>query len=89
MRKIKMKDCRFEINEEKRTIVCWIDDTSKIAEDFIREQNLDPGQMFWQSNSNRKMWHLMEIPDKVYGKAVCAAEDTWDEEFGKVVAYHK
>jgi len=100
MNGIKMSDCKFYVDEDARTVVCVIPNkirhkdgsttiVSTMLEDFI-EKNfrfndidfsfaLDYG---WQEKN-------LEMPVSFMGKAVCAPEDEWDEELGRMIAFSR
>lgn len=77
---IKRSDCKFYINEDKRTIVCVIPDTKYLLDEFIRANN-----EFMYDNYIE--WETLEMPHSFSGKAVCSVDDEWDEELGKTIAY--
>ena len=85
MNGIKMSDCRFYVNEEKRTVVCVIPKTRNMVFDFITDH-------FYEGNIavfyGRKRENLL-MPRSFTGKAVCAPEDEWNEETGKLIAFYK
>ena len=88
---IKRSDCQFYVNEEKRTVVCVIPNTKDALLDFIsdnfRFKNVDFYEaVFWNDNYSRS---VLTLPDSFVGKAVCAADDEWDEELGKVIAFQR
>lgn len=75
---IRMKDCKFFVNEENRTVVCKINGTKTLAEQFI--------------NGNTNLCtYLMDIdldmPPSFTGKAVCSSDDEWDIDLGKQIAF--
>ena len=77
---IKRSDCKFYINEDKRTIVCVIPDTKYLLDEFIKANN----EFMYD---NYIAWETLEMPHSFSGKAVCSDEDEWDEELGKTIAY--
>ena len=100
MNGIKMSDCKFYVNEEERTVVCVIPNkihhkdgsitiVSKMVEDFI-EKNFRFNDIefnfalnyYWQEKN-------LEMPVSFMGKAVCAPEDEWDEELGRMIAFSR
>lgn len=94
MNGIKMSDCDFYVNEEKRTIVCvypksksnvW--GASNLVIDFI-EENFDfPDVSFLDGTSYGDLRNKLKMPYRFIGKAVCAPEDEWNEELGKKIAF--
>lgn len=85
MNGVKMSDCRFYINEEKRTVVCVIPNTRDMVFDFIVDHFYDGHITFFYG---KKTDSLM-MPNSFTGKAVCAQEDEWDEETGKLIAFYR
>lgn len=81
-----MKDCNFAIDKEKRTVVCWLNGTKNFFLDFLYE-NAHYG---WLSIvSHVKSINDFEMNNKFIGTAVCAAEDEWNEELGKRIAFYR
>ena len=86
MNGIKMKDCRFYVNEAERVIVCVIPHTRRMVSDFI-QQHFSFGDVdFWYALEDVDKVHM---PDSFIGKAVCSPDDEWDEELGKMIAFSK
>lgn len=102
MNGIKMKDCRFYVDEDARTVVCVIPPvitdksgerhkTSDMVFDFIRENfqfsdiDMYDAITFWNKNFSE----ALTMPHSFIGKAVCALEDEWDEETGRMIAFSR
>ena len=85
MNGIKMSDCRFYVNEAEHVVVCVIPHTRRMVDDFIREHFSFNDVDFWYALDVDKV----RMPDSFMGKAVCAPEDEWDEELGKMIAFSK
>lgn len=87
MNGIKMSDCRFYVNEEEKTVVCVIPNTTHMLTYFINEHfkftNFDIAEAIWFDDKSYRM------PRSFMGKAVCAAEDEWDEELGRMIAFSR
>ena len=91
MNGIKMSDCKFYVDEEARTVVCVIPQTKNMVLNFICEHfsfkdiNMYDALGFWEGH-----WveHL-EMPASFMGKAVCAPEDEWNEETGRMIAFSR
>lgn len=96
MNGIKMSNCKFYVDEKARTVVCVIPNklgedkfTKNMVADFI-EDNFrfnDIDMLFcldysWQEKN-------LEMPHSFTGKAVCAPEDEWDEELGRMIAFSR
>ena len=88
MNGVKMSDCKFYINEAERTVVCVIPKTRDMVINFIgdhfkfREFDV-PFAIEWNFEDKLLM------PRSFSGKAVCAPEDEWSEETGKLIAFAK
>ena len=90
MNGIKMEDCEFYVDEEKRTIVCVIDETEDMLLEFILE-NMSFGDF---DLYNAIMWcgrikYKLKMPNRFVGKAVCAEGDEWNEELGRKLAFYR
>ena len=86
MNGIKMKDCKFYVNETERTVVCVIPSTFDMVSDFISDHFRWNDMDFWMG----LCYHLqnkIEMPNSFIGKAVCAPEDEWNEETGRMIAF--
>jgi len=98
MKGIKMSDCRFYVNEDERTVVCVIPQviedgayrnfTSDMVTDFIQDNFMFPEIDFHYAMESRLRDEL-KMPSTFMGKAVCAPEDEWDEEVGKLIAFSR
>lgn len=86
MNGIKMTDCRFYVNEDKRIIVCIIPNTAYMVEEFISD-NFDFPEL--DVSIYGKLRKHVRMPRSFIGKAVCAPEDEWDEELGRKIAFAK
>lgn len=80
---VKMSDCEFYVNEEKRTVVCVLPNTELMARNFIFNNHYHNYSYDYYTNSKFKM------PSCIRGSAKCSPGDEWDPEFGKVVAFKK
>ena len=87
MNGIKMSDCTFNVNEEEKTVVCVIPNTTSMLNDFINENfmfgDFDVCEALWAS------YRPYRMPRSFMGKAVCADEDEWDEELGRMIAFSR
>lgn len=86
---IRPKDCKFIVDQEKRKVICIIDDTTDKLFDFI-----DYGMGGWSNpkcplDIGRTVIEKLKMPRRFVGIATCAEGDTWNEETGKMVAYGK
>jgi len=88
MNGIKMSDCKFYVDEAARTIVCVIPDTKGMLIDFTYDHFAFSDFKVWGALD----WNIekvLRMPNSFMGKAVCAAEDEWNEETGKLIAYSR
>lgn len=86
MNGIKMKDCRFYVDEDARTVVCVIPCTKDMVKNFIWE-NFRFTDTNMYTAMDYPMIKALDMPKSFMGKAVCAAEDEWDENTGRLIAY--
>lgn len=89
---IKMENCKFFVDEEKRTVICVIENTSSLVTDFF-----DINKIIWSNDPNHpvniypnyRLEKKLVLPDRFTGKAVCAPEDEWNEEAGRLIAFDR
>ncbi len=85
---IKMSDCKFYVDKDARTVVCVIPNTHFMVIDFIHEHFRWKDMDFWMG-----LEYILEdqlaMPHSFMGKAVCAAEDEWNEELGRMIAFSR
>jgi hypothetical protein len=86
MNGIKMSDCRFYVDEAARTVVCVIPNTRKMVMDFIYE-HFDWADISMADSMCNRMFKEIDMPYSFMGKAVCAPEDEWNEETGRMIAF--
>lgn len=86
MNGIKMSDCKFYVNEEKRTVVCVIPNTQDMLVNFIcdnfRFKSMD---FYWGLETEGK--DMLVMPSSFMGKAVCSKDDEWNEKTGRLIAF--
>ena len=88
MKGIKMKNCRFYVDEPARTVVCVIPYTRDMVSDFIAENCVYGDMNFW-TGSGFNLDKKIRMPNSFMGKAVCAPEDEWNEDTGKLIAFSR
>lgn len=100
MNGIKMSDCKFYVDKEARTVICVIPNkiyhkdgsittVSKMVEDFI-EKNFRFNDIDFDFALNYSWQERnLEMPVSFMGKAVCAPEDEWNEETGRLIAFSR
>ena len=86
MEEIKMKDCRFFVDEEKRTVACSIENTRHMFRNYM-EDELKMGCIVNYTNS--KILQTLKMPPRFVGTAHCSPEDTWNVETGKLIAFKR
>jgi len=86
---IKMSDCKFYVNEERRTVVCVIHNTREMLSNFIEEHCDYYLPYYFSPTMARKLEQELEMPNTFIGKAVCSPDDEWDEELGRKIAYSR
>ncbi len=74
------EDIRYIVNKNRRAVVCIITGCKYLASYRLYKYIPD-----WSKRYSDDCC----IPDKYVGVAKCAPEDTWDEEFGKKLAFFK
>ena len=90
MNGIKMSECNFYVNEEKRTVVCVIPGTKQMLEDFFYEHfNFSDINMIDGIEFSRKTEEQLWMPKYFTGKAVCSETDEWNEELGRLIAFNR
>lgn len=88
MNGIKMSDCRFYVDEEARVVICVIPYARDLLQDFISDHfSWNDINVEWAINYNFNK--KLELPNSFMGKAVCAPEDKWDVETGKMIAFSR
>ena len=89
---IKMEDCKFFVDEEKRTVICVIENTSNLVRSFFNlnwwDEDTGPSHRVFITPLV-KLNRRMILPDRFIGKAVCAPEDEWNEEAGRLTAFDR
>lgn len=88
---IKKEDCRFIVNEEKRTVVCIIEETRALLFRFIDPYSWNTQVQIGSVSFEPSRGLLLDLmlPDKFIGKAVCSKDDKWDPEVGKLIAFDR
>lgn len=88
MNGIKMSDCKFYVDEAARTVICVIPNTKLLLSNFI-QQHFGFRDINMCFALNYDFEKELFMPKSFMGKAVCALEDEWNEETGRVIAYAK
>ena len=89
-------NAKFFVDEEKKTVVCVIEETKNLLRDFVNTNfhiSTDCDQIYncvhningCDSTLNEKML----MPNKFVGIAKCGEDDKWDEDIGCVIAFSR
>lgn len=91
MLNFKQKDCRFIVNEEKRTVVCLLERRrfSVTIDEYLQSKDINVFNGICSYHRARALQNMMRMPRRVCAKAVCLPEDKFDVELGKLIAFHK
>lgn len=89
MNGIKMSDCRFYVNEKERTIVCVIPNTRYLLRSFVLDNFRFSDFDFDLALVISRGQELVDMPNSFIGKAVCAEDDEWNEETGRLIAFSR
>ena len=89
MNGIKMSDCKFYVDEEKRVVVCVIPHTQDMLYNFISENfRFTKFDIQWGLTVPGGI-DMITMPSSFMGKAVCSEEDEWNEETGRLIAFSR
>ena len=92
---VSMAAAKFYVNEEKRTVVCVIEDTQWMFVNYVREKLfIDVDCDEWYAHRTKGNWHgflidKLSMPNRFVGVAHCSPEDNFNEHIGKVIAYQR
>ena len=82
-----MEDCNFYVDEKKRTIACVLENTQQMFHNYINDKLYISCWGLPGIEQIAKFEAALDMPNRFVGIAKCAAEDKWDEELGKKIAY--
>lgn len=82
-----MEDCNFYVDEDKRTIACVLEGTKDMFHEYCSEKLYISPWCFFSNSTVTRFTTSLDMPNRFVGIARCAAEDTWDVELGKKIAY--
>ena len=87
------EDCRFIVNEEKRKVICLIENTDSLFVDFA-DNNFDIPYdcmaLFGNKKPSKRNFNKKLImPKRFWGIATCSEDDEWDVEKGKFLAFSR
>ncbi len=83
---IKMNDCQFYVDKDKRTVVCVIEDTEDLLFRFTGINSFFQESMF---QPDKRFLKKLALPNRFTGKAVCSENDEWNEDVGKIIAFDR
>lgn len=83
-----MSDCKFYVDETARTVVCVIPNTRFLVLEFIQD-NFRYTDIDFDFATEPFLRTQLNMPRSFMGKAVCAKEDEWNEETGKMIAFSR
>lgn len=82
---IKPEDATYFINEEKKVVVCTIENTKKLFIHFAMDNfKIRPAVL-----GNDSFFKKLEMPDRFVGIAYCSKNDEWNSETGKLIAFSR
>ena len=79
---VSQNDCNYIVDKENRRIICIYRPPCRIVVNYI---NTTCPYVFMPE----KLYESMALKSYYRGIAVCAEDDEWDEDFGKLVAFNK
>ena len=86
MNGIKMSDCKFYADKDAGVVICVIPNTDGMLWDFLHDNcKWHDINMYYAVEG--ALEEQLYLPDSFVGKAVCAPEDEWNEETGRLIAY--
>jgi len=86
---VKPSDCRFVVNEEKKTVVCIYEGCRRDFVNFIID-NCKINPFFYRGPSWAKsLYEKMIMPNRFIGVAICGPDDEWDEKTGRLIAFSR
>ena len=87
---VKPEDCYYIIDENKRKVVCLIENTKFMFLNFAKKNFKIPYyEVDWSKNPAKQLSNKLRMPNRFCGVATCSEEDEWDEETGKLIAYSR
>lgn len=93
---VTIDDAKFFIDEEKKTVVCVIDDTENLFRDFAITNfhictDCDQAYNFINRihDGESTLDEKMLMPNRFVGIAHCSENDEWDEKIGRTVAFSR
>ena len=85
MKGIKMSDCKFYVDEAKRTVVCVVPRTRNMVAQFLSDSCNFRDVRFGGFGLQSKIL----MPNSFTGKAICSPDDEWNVDIGKKLAFKR
>ena len=89
---VRPEDCRYIVDEEKRKVICLIENTENMFTAFATknfEIPYDCMDSLWVTATPKHLHDKLRMPKRFWGIATCAEGDEWNEEKGKLLAFSK
>ena len=89
---VKPENCHYIVNEEKRKVVCLIENTKYSFINFANDNFIiSPDNLSspWAIPNIRNLRDRLLMPNRFCGIATCSDTDEWNEETGKLIAYSR
>ena len=86
---VKPTDCRFVVNEKKRTVVCIYEGCESTLLDFLDKNTIIKLFRFGCGSRIRTLKDRLYMPNRFIGIATCGEDDEWNEETGKLIAFSR
>lgn len=86
---VKPSDCRFVVNENKRTVVCIYEGCESTLLNFLDENTSIRLFRFGYGPRIRTLEDKLCMPNRFIGVATCGEDDEWNEETGKLIAFSR
>ena len=91
---VTMEDATFYVQEDKGKVVCVIPNTQGMARRFLENNSkispeCDYNYELQNYDRGSKLYKELKMPNRFVGIASCAEGDTFDENLGRTIAFHK
>ena len=86
---VKPSDCRFIVNEEKKTVVCIYEGCQRTFIDFMSNNCKLVPIVYYPYTPSELLYNKMVMPNRFTGVAVCGPDDEWNEKTGRLIAFSR